>query len=473
MEPKQCDVVILGGGIAGYTAAIRASQLGKNVVLVEKDKVGGTCLHQGCIPSKSLLHSAELYVKMQDSEAYGITARDVRLDFQRVQMRKNKIVTQLYQGLQMLMKKNKIEVIHGRGRVMGPSIFSPKSGAVAVELENDESVMVVGTHTIIATGTRPRKLDSLPEDARIMTSDEALQMDELPKSIVIVGGGVIGSEWASMLCDFGVEVTIVEYASRILPLEDEDVSREIARSFENRGIRILTDARIESERVEAGQDSLFIPVQQHSKSVQLEASAMLISVGRQGNVEGLGLENTDVQVASGLITINEHFQTGEPHIYAIGDVTGGIQLAHAAAHEGIYAAEHSAGLKGIRHRDDQIPKCIYSAPEAASVGWTEEQARQKGRKIKVSRFPMKAIGKAWIVGESEGFMKVIKDEESDDLLGIHIVGPKATELIAEGTLAMTLDATAWEVGQTIHPHPTLSEIFGEAMHLIEEKPLGI
>lgn len=339
-----CDVAVLGGGTGGYVAAIRAAQLGKEVVIIEADKLGGTCLHRGCIPSKSLLRSAEVYAEIKESESYGIETAGAALQFPKVQARKEAIVDQLHQGVQYLMRKNKIQVVHGKGRVIGPSIFSPKSGAVAVELADGEMETVVPTHLIIATGSRPRVLPGLePNGIHILTSDEALQMEELPKSIIIVGGGVIGVEWASMLNDFGVEVTVVEAAGQLLPAEDEEVARELQKSFSRRGIKIITGAQLQTETYEAADHQVQIDVRVGDKTERLQADKLLVSIGRQANVENIGLENTDVRVERGFIAVNKHYQTGESHIYAIGDVIGGLQLAHAASHEGIAAVNHLAG----------------------------------------------------------------------------------------------------------------------------------
>lgn len=473
MEPIQCDVVILGGGIAGYTAAIRAAQLGKKAVVVEKEKLGGTCLHRGCIPSKAYLQSAELFAKLSEGEKYGIRSNKMELDFERVRSRKEEIVSQLYQGLQLLMRKHKIEVIEGNGRVIGPSIFSPKSGAIAVEKANGDTVTVVGDYTILATGSRPKKLKGLPDDAKIMTSDEVLEMETLPKEILIVGGGVIGVEWASMLHDFGVQVTIVEASDRLLPQEDSAISRELEQSFKRRGIHVYTKASLRVDRVETDQEKVYAPIETADGMKGLQGDALLISVGRVGNVEGIGLENTDVAYENGVVLTNSHFQTGESHIYAVGDLAGGLQLAHAAAHEAVHAVNHCFGQAQHTYDPVKIPKCVYGRPEVASVGLSEEAARDRGFKIKIGRFPFSALGKAWVMGETEGFVKVVANEETDDLLGVHIIGARATDLIAEGALAQWLDATPWELGLVAHPHPSLSEAVGEAMLSVYGKALGI
>ncbi|MGO4952782.1 dihydrolipoyl dehydrogenase [Paenibacillus sp. DRB1-1] len=469
-----CDVAILGGGTGGYVAAIRAAQLGKEVVIIEKDKLGGTCLHRGCIPSKALLRSAEVYAAIKESAQYGIETSGAQLVFPKVQERKEAVVEQLHQGVQFLMRKNKITVLSGKGRVIGPSIFSPKSGAVAVELEDGEMETIVPAHLIIATGSRPRVLSGLEPDGEfILSSDEALTMEELPASLIIVGGGVIGVEWASMLNDFGVEVTVVEAANRLIPTEDEDVSREMQRLLTKRGVKVLTGSQVLAKTYGKDEEGVQIDVQKGEETETLSASKLLISVGRQANVENIGLENTDIRVERGFISVNDHLQTNEPHIYAIGDCIGGLQLAHAASHEGLQAVHHMAGEEFHSVPNHLIPRCIYTRPEAASVGLTEQEARERGHQVKTGKFPFQAIGKSLVYGSRDGFVKVVADEKTNDILGVHMIGTHVTDLISEAALAQLLDATPWEVGQLIHPHPTLSEILGEAMLAVDGQAIGI
>jgi len=469
MSEYRYDVVVLGGGVGGYTAAIRAAQLGKKVALVERDKLGGTCLHQGCIPSKALLRSAEVLATMKASEEYGISAAAVELNFGGVLARKEKIVGQLHQGLQFLMKKNQITVHHGSGRIIGPSIFSPRSGAVSVEREDGELEMLLSDNLVIATGSRPRSLPGLTiDDERILSSEGALHMEQLPASILIIGGGVIGVEWASMLSDFGVEVTIVELDKRLVAQEDADVSRELERVFRGRGIRIVTGAKVLPETLRTGEDGrVTLEAEQNGKRIELTAEKALVSVGRVANVEGIGLENTDVKVDNGCISVNGFMQTTESHIYAVGDVVGGLMLAHVAGHEGIVAAEHIAGGQPHALEARLVPRCTYTRPEIASIGWTEQQAVERGHSVKTGRFSFKAVGKALVYGEADGFVKVVADAQTNDILGVHMIGPHVTNNITEAALAQVLDATPWEVGQTIHPHPTLSEALGEAMLAVD------
>lgn len=465
---KTYDVVVLGGGMGGYIAAIRASQLGKSVALVERDKLGGTCLHRGCIPSKALLRSAELFAQMKASEQYGIAASDVTLQFDRVQMRKTGIVDKLHKGVQYLMKKHRIDVVSGNGRIVAPSIFAPRSGSIAVELADGESETLVPEQLIIATGSRPRQLQGIPfEDERIMTSDEALAMERLPESILIIGGGVIGVEWASMLGDFGVKVTVAEYADRIVPTEDEDVSKELEKVLVKRGIRVLTGVKVLPETAVASEAGIALRAERRGETIELQAERVLVSIGRAANVEGIGLENTDVVVENGAIKVNGYMQTAESHIYAVGDVIGGLQLAHVAGHEGIVAAEHIAGQKPQAAAQHRIPRCIYTRPEIASVGWTERQAKERGMDVAVGRFPFSALGKAQVYGESAGFVKVVADRKTNDIVGVHMIGPHATDLISEAALAQLLNATPWEAGQVVRPHPSLSEAFGDALLAVD------
>ncbi|MEC2198275.1 dihydrolipoyl dehydrogenase [Bacillus subtilis] len=458
------DVVILGGGTGGYVAAIRAAQLGLKTAVVEKEKLGGTCLHKGCIPSKALLRSAEVYRTAREADQFGVETAGVSLNFEKVQQRKQSVVDKLAAGVNHLMKKGKIDVYTGYGRILGPSIFSPLPGTISVERGNgEENDMLIPKQVIIATGSRPRMLPGLEADGKsVLTSDEALQMEELPQSIIIVGGGVIGIEWASMLHDFGVKVTVIEYADRILPTEDPEISKEMESLLKKKGIQFITGAKVLPDTMTKTSDDISIQAEKDGETVTYSAEKMLVSIGRQANIEGIGLENTDIVTENGMISVNESCQTKESHIYAIGDVIGGLQLAHVASHEGIIAVEHFAGLNPHPLDPTLVPKCIYSSPEAASVGLTEDVAKANGHNVKIGKFPFMAIGKALVYGESDGFVKIVADRDTDDILGVHMIGPHVTDMISEAGLAKVLDATPWEVGQTIHPHPTLSEAIGEA-----------
>ncbi|GGB34528.1 dihydrolipoyl dehydrogenase [Lentibacillus populi] len=469
---EEYDLAVLGGGTGGYVAAIRASQLGMKVAVVEKDLLGGTCLHRGCIPSKALLRSAEVFKQTKEADLYGVETKNTTLNFTKVQDRKTNIVHSLHQGVKGLMKKGKIDVYRGFGRILGPSIFSPMPGTISVEYENgDENTMIVPKNVLIATGSSPRTLPGLEIDGTyVMTSDEALQMEALPKTIIIVGGGVIGIEWASMLADFGVAVTVVESLEQILPTEDEAIAKEVEKLLRKKGITFVKSAKVLDNTLKIN-NGIRIEAEIAGKKENFTAEKMLVSVGRQANTTNIGLENTDIVVDKGVIRTNQFYQTKESHIYAIGDCIGGMQLAHVASHEGITAVEHMADQNPLPIDYESIPTCIYSNPEVASVGLTEKQAKEQGKEIKIGKFPFKAIGKALVYGESEGFVKIIADKTNDDLLGVHMIGPHVTDMITEAGIAKVLDATPWEIASSIHPHPTLSEVMGEAALAVDGKQI--
>ncbi len=468
---QEYDLVILGGGTGGYVAAIRAAQLGLKTAIVEKEKLGGTCLHKGCIPSKALLRSAEVYSTMKRSEEFGIDKNEISVNFVKVQARKEKIVQQLYNGVQFLMKKGKIDVYEGIGRILGPSIFSPLSGTISVEMNNGmENEMLIPKSVIIATGSKPNTLNFEIDGEYVLTSDEALELEKLPKSILIVGGGVIGIEWASLLSDFDVEVTILEYEDRILRTEDKDISKEMQRLLKKKGIKIHTGAKVLPDSIEKD-SGVTIAAEINGETQSFSAEKILVTVGRQANIEDFGLDNTAIEIDQGVIKTNDYYQTKETHMYAIGDVIGGMQLAHVASHEGIIAVEHLAGLHPQPLNYSLVSTCIYSNPEASKVGLTEEEAKEQGYQVKIGKFSFRSIGKALVFGESDGFIKMVVDEETDDLLGVHMIGPHVTELISEAGLARVLDATPWEISQTIHPHPSLSEAIGEAALAVDGNAL--
>ncbi len=468
---QEYDLVILGGGTGGYVAAIRASQLGLKTAIVEKEQLGGTCLHKGCIPSKALLRSAEVYRQTVNAHEFGVEAPEVKLNFTAIQQRKASIVDQLHNGVKALVKKGKIDVYYGTGRILGPSIFSPMPGTISVEMPGQENEMLLPKNVIIATGSKPRDLNGINVDGQtILSSDHALELEALPGSIIIVGGGVIGIEWASMLADFGVKVTVIEYGNRILPSEDAEISNEMEKHLVKRGVHIIKNAKLLSDTIEI-QNGIKVTADIDGEPQAFSAEKLLLAVGRSGNIDGIGLDNTEIECDSNFIKVNEVYQTREKHIYAIGDVIGGMQLAHIASHEGIIAVEHIAGgeKKSINYAN--VARCIYSYPEAASIGLTEEQAREKGFDIKIGKFPFKGIGKALVYGDAEGFVKIIADKDSNDLIGVHMIGPHVTDLISEAALGMLLDATPWEIGETIHPHPSLSEIMGEAALAVEGRAI--
>ncbi len=469
------DVVIIGGGTGGYVAAIRASQLGLKTAIVEKEALGGTCLHKGCIPSKALLRSAEVFRTVKRSEEFGIEAEKAILNFNKVQQRKAGVVDRLYKGVQQLIKKGKIDVYDGFGRILGPSIFSPLPGTVSVEMsDGSENEMLVPKNVIIATGSRTKSLPGLDiDDTYIITSDEALEMERLPSSMIIIGGGVIGIEWASMLADFGVEVTILEYAEQLLAAEDQEIAKELERLFKKKNINVVTKAKVQPETCLKGDGMVKISAVADGQIKEFAAEKILVAVGRDPNSNNIGLQNTDIELDNGFIKVNEYYQTKESHIYAIGDVIGGLQLAHAASHEGVKAVEHIAGQDPSPIIYDHVPKCIYSTPEIASVGLTEYQAKEKGFKVKTGKFPFQAIGKALIFGDDDGFVKIVSDADTNDILGVHMIGPNVTDLISEAGLARVLDATPWEISHTVHPHPSLGEVMGEAALAVDGRAIHI
>ncbi len=459
---NEYDLVILGGGMGGYVAAIRASQLGFKTAIVEKDKIGGTCLHRGCIPSKAMLKSAEVFQMAKTSTDFGIETRNVKLNFTKVQEKKNNVVEQLYKGLTQLVKNGEIDIYEGKGRLLGPSIFSPLSGTISVEMNNgQENETLIPKNVIIATGAKPRELPSIPFDhENVLSSDEALQLKALPSSISIVGGGAIGIEWASMMNDFGVDVTIIESASQILPSEDKEIAEAVTISLKNKGVNVITNAKILEHTID--EQAVTIKLESMNSKPTIESDKLLVCVGREAILEDIGLENTEISIQDGHIQTNNFYQTSESHIYAVGDCIGGHQLAHVASREGIIAVEHIAGLQPMELEQTQIPTCIYSHPEVASVGLTEQAAEEQGYNVKIGKFPFKANGKALINQTTEGFVKLVVDAETDDLLGIHMIGSHVTEMISEVALAKVLDAIPWEISQTIHPHPSMSETIAEA-----------
>lgn len=465
---KEYDLVVLGGGTGGYVAAIRASQLGMKVAIVEKEKLGGTCLHHGCIPSKTLLRSAEVFRQTKKANDFGVEVENITLNYSKVQERKNQIIDSLHKGVQGLMKKGEIDIYNGYGRILGPSIFSPMAGTISIEYTNgEENTMIVPKNILIATGSKPKTLTGIEIDGdHILSSDEALEMKQLPKSIIIVGGGVIGVEWASMLADFGVDVTIIEHLPQILPTEDQTIAKELGRLLKKKGISIITHAKIMPETLSINK-GVTLEVEVNGDSQTFTAEKMLISVGREANIKDIGIENTSIVIENESIQVNEFYQTKESHIYAVGDIVGGKQLAHVASREGIIAVEHMAEEDPVPINDDQIPTCIYSNPEVASIGLTEEKAIKSGYHIKIGKFPFQAIGKALVYGETDGFVKIIADSKTNDILGVHMIGPHVTDMISEAGLAKVLDATPWEVSLNIYPHPSLSEIIGEAALAVE------
>ncbi|TCI61383.1 MULTISPECIES: dihydrolipoyl dehydrogenase [unclassified Exiguobacterium] len=465
---REFDVIVIGGGPGGYVAAIKAAQAGKHVAIVEAEKLGGTCLHKGCIPTKALLKAAHVYQTAKHGETYGVEVGTVTFNMGRAQTFKRELVSGLEKGIEHLMKQGKIEVFRGKASILGPSIFSPQPGTVAVEDETGESELLLPNQLIIATGSIPRELPGLPFDhERILNSDDLLRFEQLPTSIAIIGGGVIGVEWASMLIDLDVDVTLIEVGERLLPLEDKAVSREVERLLKKRGVRVKKNVTVDPERTTVSADDVALAVGDE----QLTVDCVLVSIGRIANTEDLGLQNTSIIVENGVIQVDSQYRTKERHIFAIGDCIGKLQLAHVASAEGVKAVEAILGQEPTPLDYNVIPRCVYGVPEVASVGLTEEAAKVAGHVVKTGTYRFNGLGKARIEGQADGFVKLISDSDTDDLLGVHIVGPKATELITEGGLALVLNATAWEMGQLVHPHPALSEAFQEAALAVDGLPI--
>lgn len=461
---KEYDLVVLGGGPGGYVAAIRASQLGMEVAIVEAQSLGGTCLNRGCIPTKVLLRAAELYRHASLASEYGIDVTVNEINYEKMFERKESVIKDLNKGVKSLLESHKIDVYTGFGRILGPSIFSPLPGTISVEYEaGEENTMLVPKYVLIATGSKPRAFPNLPFDGEyIVSSDDLLNMEALPKSIIILGGGVIGIEWASLLVDLGVDVTIIENEASILMTEDVDIRKEMTRQLQKRGVKIYSNTAIDSEFITVRDEKVHIEMPSDDNIKYLQADKMLISIGRESNIADIGLQNTDIDYESGYIKVNNMYATAESHIYAIGDCIGGLQLAHVASEEGINAVEHMAGKRPWPLKEEYIPANIYSYPEVGKIGLTEDEASKKYNKIRVGSFPFKGVGKAHVFGESDGFMKIITNDDTKDIVGVHIIGPQATELINEASLAKLLEATAWELSQTVHAHPSLGEIFKEA-----------
>jgi dihydrolipoamide dehydrogenase len=470
------DLVVLGAGTGGYTAAFRAGQLGLKVALVDEGKIGGTCLHRGCIPTKALLESAGFADRLRHAKDFGLVLPgEATIDYAQMAVRRDQVVKRMWTGLKTLVDKNKVTWIAGRGTLDGPQkIRVSQPGEDGTPGGGGERVLQA-TDVILATGSRVKSLPGLdPDGERIVTSDDILKMSSLPKDIVIVGAGAVGVEFASMFADVGVTVTVLEYAPQIVPLEDAEVGKLLERSFTKRGITVMTNARFDAKAVTKDKDGICVMVGPEGKDPQeLRAEMMLVATGRAANIETIGLETTKVETDRGVIKVNGRMRTKEPHVYAIGDVIGGLWLAHTAAHEGLIAAHVIAGDSDVHEMDyTKQPRATYCRPEIASIGLTEEQVKAAGTPYKVGKVPFQAIAKAIIGGEYEGFAKVISNTENQDTLGIHIVGPHATDLIAEASLAFELDATAWEIGGSTHAHPTLSEVIGEAAMAVEGRSIN-
>jgi len=454
----QFEVAVLGSGTGGYTAAIRAAQLGKRTAIIEVAKLGGACLHVGCIPTKALLESSGLYHKLHDrSQEFGLVVSEIAFDFERIATRRDGVVNQLWKGVQGLMRKNRIEVIQGCGVMEG-------EGRIRVD-----GRVIQAAAIIVATGSSPKSLPGVEfDDERVFNSDHATLARTLPGSIAIIGAGAVGVEFATFYRQMGASVTLIEALDRLVPLEDEEVSRVLLQSFQRAGIDIRLTASVKGVR--RGRGEVIVELEDGNVS----ADQLLVAVGRGPNSRGIGLEAAGVEVDQrGFVKVDEWMRTSAPGVWAIGDVVGGYLLAHAAAHEGVVAAEDIAGKRLQPMEQELVTRCTYSTPEIASVGLTEAEARERGYEVKVGKFPFLANSRAVIHGETQGFAKLVADARSGQVLGAHVVGVQATELIAEPALARLFQGDPWEIGRNIHPHPTMSEAVGEAALAVDGVALNI
>jgi dihydrolipoamide dehydrogenase len=467
-QEKRFDLTIIGSGPGGYVCAVRAAQLGLKTAVVEMAPApGGTCLHWGCIPTKAMLHSAEVLESAQEAGRFGISVPGgSSVDLDGMHAYKKKVVDGNAKGVEYLFKKNKVTLLAGRGKFAG-------AGKVEVQPQDGDAYTIETTHTVIATGSVIRGLPGVEFDGkRIINSDHALYLEQLPKSMIVLGAGAVGVEFASIYRSFGCDVSVVEYMPRLIPVEDAELGKELARSYKKRGIGVHTDTKVES--VKTGKTGVTVEATKGGKSLELKAEVLLIAIGRRPLTEDLGLDGTRVDVDErGFIAVDEMMRTGEPGVYAIGDVLKTQALAHVASHEGVIAAEHAAGDEPHAINYDKVPSCTYCKPEVASIGLSEEVAKERGYDVAVGKFPFSAIGKAKILDETSGFVKIVTDKKYDEVLGVHIVGPHATELISEATAAVNLEATAESLFQAIHAHPTLSEAMGEAALAVHGRPIHI
>jgi dihydrolipoamide dehydrogenase len=464
-DEHRYDLLILGGGMS-YVGAIRAAQLGMRVGLVERDKLGGTCLNRGCIPSKALLETADLLHRVTEQGGeFGLTGGDaVRLDYPALGRRRDAVVDKHVKGVEFLMKKNGVTVLRGQGTLASPTSVRV-SGGESGDLEAS------ATDLMLATGSAPRSLPELdPDGERIITSDEALRRDDAPARVTIVGAGAVGVEWASLYRDFGSEVHLVEFLDRIVPLEDPEVSKELARVFRKRGINMYTAATIDTDSIARSDTGLrfSIAAREGDKRTEVESDIILVAIGRRPLTDGIGLEAIEgLQLERGYVKVDDYMRTGVEHLYAIGDIVPGYALAHVASHEAIVAVETMAGHDPEPVRLDLMPRVTFCRPQVASVGLTESEAREAGHEVKVGSFPFRALGKATIVGEIDGFAKLVADAESGILLGAHLIGPHAGDLLAEPTLARLVQGTAGEIAMSVHAHPTLTEVLAEAAMAVD------
>ena len=466
----QFDVTIIGAGPGGYVAAVRGAQMGLKVALIEKEKgerLGGTCGLRGCIPTKALLNAAHLYQKAGHFEDFGLKVEGLSFDFEKVQKYKSDVVAKNSAGVSYLMKKHKVTVFNGFGKIAG-------KGKVEVAYEDGKKETIDTKNIIIATGSVVRPIPGFETDGKqVVNSDHILELTNVPKSMVVIGSGAVGVEFASVYARFGCETTVVELLDRIVPIEDADVSKQLERSFKKQKINVMTGVKLDTMKKlknsvkVSGKDA-------KGKDVALEAEMVLVAIGRMPYLDKLGLENTKVVVnPRGTIKVNEFCETDEPNVFAIGDVIDTAWLAHLASKEGILVVEKIAGKKVEPIKQNLVPNCTYCDPEVASVGLTEEKAKAAGYDVKVGKFPFSASGKARILGETDGFVKIVAEKKYDEVLGVHIIGPHATELLAEACVAMALETTADELGRVIHAHPTVSEAVMEAAEGVHDLTIHI
>lgn len=507
---EKYNVVIIGGGPGGYVAAIRAAQLGLKVALVEKEHLGGVCLNRGCIPTKALLRNAEIIALLRQGKTFGFTLEGFQADYAAAVKRSRKVASRLVKGVTALMRKNGVQVVEGTGRIVGPGIVevtphndsrddhpesSPRGDSTrrgdpprrgdpkptgrskpksTGRSDHPWSPHYLQTdHIIVATGARARTIPGVAVDGtQVITARHALEMRRLPASVVIVGAGPIGMEFAHLWRTYGAEVTVVEMLPRLLPLEDEEVSQEVERAFRRRKVRVLTSTRV--QEVEPAADGVRVLVRnEDGREEALEAEKALVAIGVQPNTENLGLEEVGVQLERGWVVVDERMRTAAPDIYAIGDVTGRLPLAHVASAQGIVAAEDIAGANPQPLDYDAVPRCTYCQPQVASFGLTEAQARQQGYDVRVGKFPFLPNGKALALGENAGFVKLVADGATERLLGVHLVGPEVTELLPELVLAHNAGLSPKAIAHSIHAHPTLSEVLAEAAHGVFGQPIHI
>lgn len=453
MAREKFDVVVIGSGPGGYVAAIRAAQLGLRVAVVEEDRPGGICLNWGCIPTKALLRNAEVLSLFRRAEEFGIAVENVRADFGAAIKRSRRVADRLSKGVEFLFRKNKIALYPGRGELEGATLVRVRGANGSEELEAGA--------VILATGSEPKGLPGVAIDGeRVISSNEAVRDEAAPGSLIIIGAGAVGVEFADVYAAYGVKVTLLEALPRLLPAEDEELSGLLAKSFARRGIEVRTGAKVIG--VKAGKNRMTVEVETDGKAESLTADRVLMAVGRAAKVAGLGLERLGVATERGYLKVSERMETSVPGLYAIGDVAGPPLLAHKASAEGVVAAEAIAGRtpRGVDYAT--VPNCTYCHPQVASLGLTEAQARERGQKVSVGRFPFQANGKALAMGEPEGLVKIVAEAETGEILGVHILGAEATELIAEFGLGKTLEATVAELAHTIHAHPTMAEAVMEA-----------